>query len=505
MTATDDGLALLPGYGVTSTTGAEKLAQLQQYIDVAKVSIRQGMPAGPSLRLTAQGDPAWELATILFEEGGAGLSAFWEQLVAGATTRSISRTPVFEEKAIACLAGNLVSDAAENLLAAGNFRLANLVSSIGAESQDLRAQVNDWKESNVLSEFSEPIRAIYELLGGNPCTCTGVKGVSIENRVSSFIISQRFNLDWMQSFGLRLFYIQKASDISDAVRSFQADIEQDREPEPDSPLWFLLKVFATGKFDWEHNSLEWLLTKAIFSTGKVDFGLDAPERLDQASIACASTLTAAGQWVPATFVLIHLSDLAAREATIRDHLGRHAHLIGSPKDPKSAFAAMLKFGIPDPWLWEARALYFRSKQDSQQEYLALMWAKNFSEANRTFLDRLAPELVIRREYKRLYALAELLFKVKERLPDWDQGALAYLVYPMVRTQDKRQPIDRWDDRLFDGLVSLRAATHGDIQQEAAIADMAEDLLRCRGSDHRLLQLLPEDVKARHVRNRALVV
>ena len=57
-----------------------------------------------------------------------------------------------------------------------------------------------------------------------------------------------------------------------AVRSFEEDIEQDREPEPDHPLWSILKIFAFRTFDWSDERLGWLLTKAIYATKKVSFG-----------------------------------------------------------------------------------------------------------------------------------------------------------------------------------------------------------------------------------------
>lgn len=441
---------------------------------------------------------------MLFDDNGHGLPAFWKQLVSEATDYSLAHATSPEEKAIICLAGNRVPDACGHLLAAGNFRLATLVASIGMQNKEIRAQLKDWRESNVLAEFSEPVRAIYELLAGNACVCAGVKGVPIENRVESFTISQRFGLDWMRSFGLRLFYTTGTTpDVAEAVRSFQSDIDQDREPQPDSALWSLLKAFANREFDWSDTRLGWLMTKAIYATGKVSFGEDAAEKLDKASLSFASSLTAHSHWVPATFVLLQLSDAGAREAAVRDHLGRHAHRIGSSRDPASAFTALCKLGVPETWIWEAKALDFRSRQDAQQEFLSLIWAGNYTEANQAFVNRVGPDLVIQRDLKRLFSYAQLLYRVRKKLPDWDRAAAVYLLYPMARLQSKHQPLDRFDNQLFDGLAALRGAARGDIRQEAAIADMAEELIRCRGGDARLYQLLPQDVRGKYMRTQAL--
>jgi nuclear pore complex protein Nup98-Nup96 len=180
-------------------------------------------------------------------------------------------------------------------------------------------------------------------------------------------------------------------------------------------------------------------------------------------------------------------------------------LIGSARNPNGPFLALRTFGVPESWIWEAKALDFRSNHDSRQEFLALVWAGNYTEANRAFLNRVGPDLVIERDFKRLFAFAELLYKVRKSIPGWEQGAAVYLLYPMAISQvgNRKKDLDRFDDLLFNGLVALRGGTHGDIHQEAAIADMAEELIRCKGGETRLYQLLPEDVKGRYMRTQAL--
>ncbi|KAK3682483.1 putative nuclear pore protein [Podospora appendiculata] len=493
----------------------KQLSQLQQYIEsISSVSSPDRDSYEPSLRDLAQGDPVWELASLLFDDNGANLASFWRQLVSDATDFALGQASTQEEKAIVCLSGNRVADACGHLLASRNFRLANLVSCIGTQNNDIRTQLKDWRESNVLAEIPEPIRALYELLAGNACVCAGVKNVPLENRVESFTISQRFGLDWMQSFGLRLFYAGSRASVADAIISFQADIEQDKEPEPNSPLWSLLKSFALRQFDWSEPRLGWLLTKAVWATHTIDFGEDEFEKIDKLALSYAAALTAQSQWVPATAVLLHLSSLSAVQVAVRDHLGRHAHAIGSPfqKDPNSPsspFTALRKFHVPDDWIWEAKALDFRSRQDSRQEFLALVWAGNYVEANTAFVNRVGPDLVIKRDFKRLFSFAELLFKVRKSLPDWDTAAAVYLLYPLVLEgrRQRRGPSSerekRLDGQLVDGLAALRAKTHGDVRQEAAIADMAEELIKAEIGGQRLYGLLPEDIRVKYLRARAL--
>ncbi|KAK3945608.1 hypothetical protein QBC46DRAFT_430184 [Diplogelasinospora grovesii] len=540
VTTQPSGTSLMPidtaiaGSG-TSIIGPDELSQLQQYIDTVSVataasrgdSFRRsistsvgpgaGLPKPDLGALAPEGDPVWKLATILFREDGSGLPAFWKELVSKSTSRALTQTSSPEEKAIICLAGNLVPEACGHLLAAGDFRLANLVAGVGTHTKDIRQQLKDWRESNVLSEFSDPIRAIYELLAGNACVCAGVKGVPVEDRVDSFVTSQRFGLDWMQSFALRLCYTATRGKslkhtIKEAINSFHADIKQDREPEPDSTLWSLLKMFAYNTFDWaDSGSIGWLLTKAIYHENRNMFEDDASERFDQSSLSFASTLTTQGHWVPATFVLLHLSNPSSRVSAVRDHLGRHAHLIGSPYKPNSPFSALLNMGVPENWIWEAKALDYRSKQDARQEFLSLVYAGNYQEANQTFTHRLGPDLVIARDYKRLLSFAQLLFKVKDEIPDWERAGIVYLLYPMVKLNQLPITDRRFDGQLFNGLCALWSETREkgrdqNLRRDAALADIAEELIKCRGgvdSDCRLYNLLPEDVKGRYMQGLAL--
>ncbi|KAK0672953.1 nuclear protein 96-domain-containing protein [Cercophora samala] len=513
-----DGEASLQAVDGSITPGGEAqvnpkiLAQLQQYID--SVSGFQG-DSGPEFKKLAHGDSVWELASLLFDDNGHGLPRFWKQLVMESTKTALARAESAEEKAIICLAGNLVPEACAQLVKGRDMRLAVLVAGIGSQQQDIKAQLRDWRESNVLSEISEPVRAIYELLAGNACVCDGVKDAPIESRVSSFTISQRFGLDWMQAFGLRLFYSAGAKEggpnVKEAIKSFQTDVEQDREPEPGSQLWSLLKAFANQEFDWSDGRLGWLMTRAIHASGKVGFGEDDVERLDAGSVSFAAALTGRGDWVPAAFVLLQLSDRQAREKAVRDHLGRLASLVGAPRNPDSAFNALKKFGVPEGWIWEAKALDYRAKGETHQEFLALVWARNYGEANRAFVTRVGPDLVIGREFKKLATYAQLLFKVKRNISDWDRAAVVYLLYPMVRLQQQQQSggkgkgkkLDEMDEKLFDGLVALRGMAKGDLRQEAAIADMAEELIRVKGGEARLYGLLPRDVAGKYRRAEVL--
>lgn len=226
----------------------------------------------------------WDLASILFDDTDpqsslprkAKLSQFWTDLVDNASSISVGLAGSSEEKAVACLAGHRITEACKHLLDGKNFRLGTLVPLIGTSDtakKDMREQLKAWYDSKMLSEFSESVRAIYELLSGNVCVCEGMKNVPVEDRMDSFVVSKKFGLDWKQSFGLRLWYaIGQQDDPAAAVRKFKDDIDQEREylPRPwyidqgiqplwddsnaDSRqdlLWGLLQLYADDTTDLE--------------------------------------------------------------------------------------------------------------------------------------------------------------------------------------------------------------------------------------------------------------
>ncbi|KAI5464757.1 nuclear protein 96-domain-containing protein [Mariannaea sp. PMI_226] len=473
----------------------------------------------------------WELASILFDEvvnqgrkdpshllRRAKLSQFWTDLVDQTSSTTISLAGTHEEKTVACLAGHRVTEACKHLLDGKNFRLGTLVPLIGTSDEakkDMREQIKAWQESKVLSEFSEPIRTIYELLSGNACVCEGMKGVPVEDRMDSFVISKKFGLDWKQSFGLRLWYaIAQNDDLAVAVRKFKEDVDQEREYLPlpwyidqgikplwddaDSDrrqdlLWGLLQLYADEQTDLEavlrpENSqlspldmrLSWQLGLALASTGKVSYGQDASAKADAATIAYASQLTGAGEWLEAIFVLLHLTDATPRQIAIQNHLCRHAGLIGS--ETSVAFGILTdKFHIPSSWIWEAMALYMRSvKKDAYAEVQCLLRAGSHVEAHRILVKEVAPLAVVQRDYTGLATLISQFESRCDTISEWSLGGEIYSLFLALlqhRNKGEMTPVAILD-RLLAGLHAMdEHAPETEILRYAAVSEMADETAR----------------------------
>ncbi|KAI5309200.1 hypothetical protein KEM55_003818, partial [Ascosphaera atra] len=194
------------------------------------------------------------------------VSELWEQIVRENWSAGLETLRTAEERAFAYLSCHRVEEACRELVESRNFRLATLVAQIGHDEvsrEEMKSQIASWRNNNVWSEMTEPIRAIYELLAGNCLRSEGKAKGSVEDRSSSFFMSERFGLDWMRAFGLRLWYGTSDSDpVEKAIEMFYRDIAEGGEPayplssnpsgvvsNPqslalDSPLWVLMKVYA---------------------------------------------------------------------------------------------------------------------------------------------------------------------------------------------------------------------------------------------------------------------
>lgn len=513
------------------------MTEIRQFDGIPKATLRASSLMD-IFHFQEMSDPAhvnekrvWELASILFDSNtDAGsvepedlarkqrLSRFWSDLVEQASITHVGLAGSTEEKAVASLAGHRVAEACKFLLDGKNFRLGTLVSLIGtseAAKKDVREQLKAWHDSKMLSEFSEPIRAIYELLSGNVCVCEGMKNVPVEDRMESFVISQKFGLDWRQSFGLRLWYAISQQDGAEvAMQKFKDDIEQDREelPQPwyleqglkpvwndtngearQDLLWGLLQLFADRTTDLEailrpENSqlspldmrLCWQLGQALSATGRASFGKRGDEKADATTIAYAAQLTAAGEWLEAVFVLLHLRNANARTRAVQEHLCRHAGLIGP--DSGSTFALLTdRFQIPASWLWEALALYMRSvKHDASAEVHCLIRAGEFTEAHRVLVQQVAPQAVIERDYATLSSLLSQFQGQVESIPGWSQGGEMYghfLGLVQHRSRGEKAPALLLE-KLLAGLKAMSEETgEMEILRYAAVSDMADETAR----------------------------
>lgn len=403
------------------------------------------------------------------------LSEFWSELVREDSTTAARNAATPEERALAFLSGNNVEEACSALVEGNDLRLATIVSQLpgGATMRDMmRSQIDAWRTQNVLSEMSEPIRALYEIVAGNVCVSEG-KGGASEDRASTFSISSRFGLDWRRSFGLRLWFgNHEADSLADPVHAYTDDVASKKEsvrPAPsfaeqewvrndsEDTLFGLLKLYARKPSDAEatkssssinellsssssisgsplDSRLAWQLATLLRRNGVVSPADISDETLDSITVSLAAQLEAANDIFPAIKVLLHLTTPAARETHIRSILYRYANLMAEPENPDAVPKYLTDFlHIPTAWIWHARALYARSVlNDHVAETIYLVRAGALQEAHTVFCRSVGPQLVISQDHDVFdtvfHAFKAAWNESTTRPKDWKTGAQIYFDY-----------------------------------------------------------------------------
>ncbi|KAI9741163.1 MAG: hypothetical protein M1834_002876 [Cirrosporium novae-zelandiae] len=479
---------------------------------------------------------AWDLAHILFDDYEDDiskevpvelhaqfshriqkdrLSQFWEKLVAPSTEKALEAAKSPEEKAIVYLSVHDVQNACSALLQGKDYRLATLIAQIGGDQvmrDDIRQQIKEWRELKVISEMTDAIRALYELLTGNACRCEGTaSGTPLEDRASTFVMSERFHMDWKRSFGLRLWYsILEDDPIEVAIQKYQQDLADNIELKKPTP-WFIEEKIADAwkdPYPETRESVLWSLLQAFTSTQPSVSSLSnlfMPENTsptplssrlgfqflhavgcgliksfsssdislaDQIAINYAAERESAGQLHWAVFVLLHISDANSRRKAVQDILTRYADSFGGTDEtPFTIFMNTLR--IPEAWIWEAKALHARAVlRDHVQEVKFLLKAQNWNTAHETLCRDVAPKAIIERDYLTLKALLSG-FGGQTTVPNWEVGGQIFVDYLAVMDKKGKESAEVGQAlrRLVDTLPVVSRKGQFGFEEMVAISEM----------------------------------
>lgn len=416
-------------------------------------------------------------------------TSMWRKLIQEQQTLNRKGPHRFEELAIDCLAANDIKAACQALLKGRNFHLATLVSQLekaDAEFKDsIASQIEVWRSQNVISEMADPIRALYAICSGNTTICDGKPDAPLEDRASTFAISERFGLSWMQAFGLYLWYgIDENDPIEKAIANFASKLASKEEsafpaaensaataPSADleSPYWVLLKLYCSTVSPPETTdhvaTKEVILPQALSSLSspfdlrfifQLHHSLAAhlqPHvsidhvRADQLASDFAFQLAASGYYVGATFPLLFLRDVGERERAIKAVLSDFAAYLPTPhsgdlealddraRDEWKLLTSVLR--VPQQWIYEAKALYARACDDHVAELACLLSGKHWQAAHDCLARCVAPRAIIDEEYGVVEAALERYSKELRANADdqcpWSIGGGMYGDYIALST------------------------------------------------------------------------
>lgn len=356
-----------------------------------------------------------------------------------------------EPLAVVDLCKHDIGSAVQRLQENKDYHLALLISQIEEADEtfqeDISTQIKDWSEQNIISEMSDAVRTLYSILSGTTSVVKGKATGPVEDRASTFAISEHFNLSWLQAFGLTLWYGKaKNSTIEDSIIEFEAKVASGEENASpihqngnEDILWVLLKLYASRKgqmkrpllpqavagstlvigMDTYHAfSLHHALVAKLGKTGEVAVDIETADKL--ASDLAFELSVGESSIHSVLLVLLHIEDTELRQESVKDLLKRFARHI-------SDIEAFKELKVPSAWIWEAKAQYARSGHDSHTELQCLIEAKLYEAAHECFCRRVAPALIIDEDWDGLQN-ALSLFPKRVAVKDWPTGGGVYALF-----------------------------------------------------------------------------
>ncbi|KAL9113205.1 MAG: hypothetical protein Q9227_002540 [Pyrenula ochraceoflavens] len=385
-----------------------------------------------------------------------------------------------EERAIDLLTINDIKGACNVLMQSRDLHLATLVAQLGRSSpafkNSMKEQLEAWTNQRITAEMTDPIRALYTILSGNTSIVEGntsSASTAPEDRASTFSISERFDLNWMQVFGLYLWYgiseddpidvaiLNYARKLSTGEESAVPDADQRTVAGTESPYWTILKLYALSHSSGNDGidlgedatpvlpqtlaplappfdvrfvfQLHHALAAHLPSTIQID-----TTRADQLASEFSFQLAAAGYFVGALFPLLYLSDSAARERAVKQHLSVWAARLPTPNSgtptgsPGVDLAASWKtitqvLRIPGAWVLSAKAEYARSIGRSDSELVFYIGGHLWAHVHECLVKRVGPRAVVDGDEEVVKNIGSVVERYGEkmksavRIEEWEVG------------------------------------------------------------------------------------
>ena len=472
----------------TCSISFDKGAPTVKYLDLPFSHLRNGLPASASDEERTIYDLLHTLFDFYEDEFTLGLSEqqrddfmarvrkdrLTKFLVCHLSQTDRDKTNAAEkmnpaEAALRHLASHNVGAATEVLVKSRNFHLATMIAQINNADthfqESIAAQLNAWREQNIISEMTEDIRALYELLSGNTGMAHGKPQAPTEDRATTFSISKKYGLDWLHIFALDLWFGKnKNKPIQDVVVAFDQKLSsQEESASPyyttgEDPMWVILKQYSClHKRDfkgptfptsfnslskpWDHSST-WRLTRDLHNTMAADQAMSInTEQASELIMTYATELEMKGDIFGALFVLMHLANPDEKATIMHDFILRHADELPNPPragEPASKdwveLTQLLK--IPQQWIHQGLAVLARSQHDAHAELRHLINAGEMEEAHDCLCMRVAPRLVIDEAWAEMVTTIELLGQAKVPPAEWSVGGEVYLEVSRLMVGEK---------------------------------------------------------------------
>lgn len=225
------------------------------------------------------------------------------------------------------------------------------------------------------------------------------------------------------------YFCSPTTSITDVMLSYEKTLETTENVEiSPRPPYVKTHVVATTKplKDLRHHILhlysrrthpmEALLNPATHTPDPLDFrlswlmlqflesiGYTHCSELARSSIytSFAQQLENHGLWQWAIYILLHLRERSRREATIRALLVRHIEIDFEAEYIKLENFIVDKLGIPETWIYFAKAVRAGSQRRFDDQAKFLLAAKEWNLAHEVVMEHIAPNAILNGEFGRL--------------------------------------------------------------------------------------------------------
>ncbi|KAF8895957.1 nuclear protein 96-domain-containing protein [Mucidula mucida] len=404
----------------------------------------------------------------------AAFSAWLEHSVSP-TVESLLRNPNITptERVWLLLTGNQIERACEAAMDGGYMKLATLIAQAGGDldfREDIKSQIEVWRNDKVDVHIDKYIRRIYNILAGEKVD----EGID----------------DWKRAFGMHLWYAETLDTSLGEVfgRFSHPGVETDGQfallrlfADPAWSLTHMLK--PSGKLDY---SLAWhlyiIISRVIgvrdFADREEPYGEEEDEVEGHSPTADLLTsmyslqLEQLGLIQEAAFVLLHLESSAGRLKAVKDLMARSAPLF----DDWVIRGLVDSLKLPMAWVNEAQAIHALSLSRPFDAYKLYLDARMWAPAHDIAVRELAPEAVIRRDINTLRELFSQ-FPAHERVEGWSIRGKLFVDYAELfsKLSEEKSP-EETDNvtRTANRLISLLPDV---VYDPVALDEMLRELVK----------------------------
>lgn len=308
-----------------------------------------------------------------------------------------------------------VLDACELAFESDDINLSMLLAQISGGPtirQLIQHQLSSWQDVEA-DKFIDPRRLkVFMLIAGIPLLSSSHGTINVFEK-----------LDWLKSLALHLWYLcSSTASITDALVNYEKSFESDEffalpptpaytsriklsSPKPVRDIRFhLLKLYSKRS-----HPLEPLLNPATHTPDPLDFRLSwfllqiletlgyrhcSELSRSQLHVSFANQLENHNLWHWAIFVLLHLNDQSRREVAVQDLLYRHIQLSGDDDYLEREQFVIGELGVPEQWVFWAKAVRAGAQFDHHQQAKFLLKAKQWSQAHEVIMEHIAADCVI---------------------------------------------------------------------------------------------------------------